>query len=144
MAGVNKVYSFVVTLNADLRPLIGGLNRELESHGAEPVRKVELSEIDGMLQEVLGASASGVTHCPHCQGYVSIDLDGELTCLNCARPTTPRMELDDVIQQIAQRLIERRADHSSEAAGARLEGRPKDGVASVRRGTGVRARPLQE
>ena len=116
MTSVSKGYSFVVSLNSDLRPLVGGLNRVLVSRGIDPVRKEELAEIDDMLQEVLVSSSSGITQCPHCQGYVSIDLDGDLTCLNCARPAVPRKALDDVIEKIAQQLVESRAEQLSESA----------------------------
>lgn len=107
---MSKGYSFVVSLNADLRPLVGALNRELASRGDEPVRKEELPDIDEMLQQVLVSPDSEVTQCPHCQGYVSIDLDGDLTCLNCARPAVPRRGLDDVVENIAQKLVDSRAE----------------------------------
>jgi hypothetical protein len=118
MVNVSKGYSFVVSLNSDLRPLVGILNRELESRGAEPVRKEELPEIDEMLQQALVSPNSGITHCPHCHGYVSIDLDGELTCLNCARPAAPRRGLDDVVENIAQRLVDFRAEEPDKRASA--------------------------
>jgi hypothetical protein len=117
MLGVSKGYSFVVSLNSDLRPLVGILNRELASRGAELVRKEELPEIDEMLQEVLVSPSSGITNCPHCHGYVSIDLDGELTCLNCARPAVPRKGLDDVVEKIAQMLVAAREEEPGERPG---------------------------
>lgn len=74
------------------------------------MRKEELPDIDEMLQQVLVSPDSEVTQCPHCQGYVSIDLDGDLTCLNCARPAVPRRGLDDVVENIAQKLVDSRAE----------------------------------
>lgn len=110
MPVVTKGHSFVVLLSADLRPLVVGLNRELAGRGAGPVGKEELPEIDRMLHEGLGAPASEASRCPHCRGYLSIDSDDDLICLNCGRPAAPRRELDDVIRKIAQRLLEYRGE----------------------------------
>jgi hypothetical protein len=117
MPRVTKSPSFVVSLNSDLRPLIGGLNRELASHRAEPIQGEELPEIDRMLHQGLGVAGSEARRCSHWRGYVSPDADGDLTCLNCGRSTALRRKLDDVTQELAQRLIDYRMQQSRKTAG---------------------------
>lgn len=108
-----KKAPFVVTLVADLRPLVVGLNRELLVRGADPVRWAELSEIDGMLHKDLPDRDSPSTRCWHCGGYVYADTGGDYTCLNCGRLVNARRPLEDVIQEIARHVIERRREWSS-------------------------------
>ena len=103
---------FVVTLVADLRPLVVGLNRELLVRGADPVRWEELAEIDRMLHDGLPARDSPSTRCRHCGGYVYADTGGDGTCLNCGRPVNAR-RLEEVIQKIVQDLVKRRRERSS-------------------------------
>ena len=103
-----KKAPFVVTLVADLRPLVVGLNRELVVRGADPVRREELTEIDRMLHDGPPERDSLLTRCRHCGGYVCADAGGDNTCLNCGRPVNACRLLEDVIQEIAQHLIERR------------------------------------
>jgi tRNA(Ile2) C34 agmatinyltransferase TiaS len=107
-----KKAPFVVTLVADLRPLVVGLNRELLVRGAEPVRREELMEIDRMLYDGLPDRDSPFARCRRCGGYVCADTVGDYTCLNCGRPVNARGPLEDVIQEIAQHLIERRREWS--------------------------------
>ena len=107
---MSKVFSHVVSLHADLRPLVAGLNRLLASRGAALVRKEELPEIDDMLHHVLGTRASEATRCSRCHGYATMDADGEFVCLNCGRSVAPRKGLDDVIEEIADRLIQYRQE----------------------------------
>ena len=109
MYGVKR-FSFVVSLAGNVRPIIGGLDRQLADSGAGPVRKEEWPEIDRMLHEDPGAAASKSTRCYQCGGYVSTDIDSDSVCLNCGRRTSSRRELLDVIQMMAQKLIERRAE----------------------------------
>ncbi len=106
-----KKAPFVVTLVADLRPLVVGLNRELLLRGADPVRRQELSEIDRMLHGGSADRDSLSTRCRHCGGYVCAEPGGDYTCLNCGRPAASR-RLADVIQKIVQDLIERRQERS--------------------------------
>jgi len=112
---MTRPFSFVVSLHADLRPLVVGLNRQLEMRGAPPVRKEELPEIDEMLHAVLGSRTSEATRCSRCRGYASVDGDGELICLNCGRPVAPRRELNDVIEEIAENLIRYRQEQVKSA-----------------------------
>ena len=107
--------SFVVSLHADLRPLVVGLNRQLATRGAPPVCKQELPEIDDMLHAVLGSRVPEETRCVRCRGYASLDADGELICLNCGRPVAPRRELDDVIEEITEELIRYREEQAKSA-----------------------------
>ena len=116
MLVVKKVHSFVVSVVADLRPVVGGLNRELLSQGAEPVCREELPEVDRMLHEELGVHGSQSTRCPRCGGYIFTEAVGEETCLNCGRQGASR-NLEDVIQKIAQGLIAQRHEWSSRPAG---------------------------
>ena len=104
----------MVSLAGNVRPLIGGLDRQLVNSGAGPVQKEEWPEIDRMLHEDLGAPASESTCCQRCGGYVSTDIDRDSVCLNCGHRTSSRRQLSDVIQMIAQKLIERRAEQSRE------------------------------
>jgi len=106
-----KKAPFVVSFVADLRPLVAGLNRELLAQGAEPVQWEELSEVDVMLHERPHASASSATRCLRCGGYLCGDASGEGTCLNCGRSVDAR-RLEDVIQKIAQELLQRRRERS--------------------------------
>ena len=69
--------SFVVTLHADLRPLVANLNRVLAKRGAAPVQKHELPDIDEMLYAALGNRAAEAARCSRCGGYASADSDGE-------------------------------------------------------------------
>ncbi len=69
-----------------------------------------------MLHEGFGAHATETTRCPHCGGYVCVDLAGDQTCLNCGRPVGTSRHLEDVIRKIAQDLIEHRHEQSSKAA----------------------------
>ena len=105
--------SFVVTLHADLRPLVVGLNRLLATRGAPPVTKEELPEIDEMLYATLGTRGPEATRCLRCGGYASADGDGELVCLNCGRPVAPRRELNEVIEEIAANLLQYRQERKS-------------------------------
>jgi hypothetical protein len=107
-----KKAPFVVTLVADLRPLVVGLNRELLVRGADPVRREELTEVDEMLHVGLPDRDSPFTRCRHCGGYVCGDMGGEYTCLNCGRPMNDRGPLEHVIKKIVQDLIERRRARS--------------------------------
>ncbi len=106
-----KKAPFVVTLVADLRPLVVALNRELLQRGAVPVQRQELSEIDRMLHDGPLERDLPTTRCRHCGGYVCADTGGDCTCLNCGRPDASR-RLADVIQKIVQDLIERRREQS--------------------------------
>ena len=115
MYGVKK-FLFVVSLAGNVRPLIGGLNGQLANRGAGPVRKEEWPEIDRMLHEDLRAPASESKCCHQCGGYVSTDIDGDMVCLTCGRRTSSRRQLSDVIQMMAQKLIERRAKQPREAS----------------------------
>lgn len=108
---VVKKAPFVVSFVADLRPLVAGLNRELLAHGAEPVQWEELSEVDLMLHAGPPDRAAQATRCQRCGGYLYGDASGEHTCLNCARPVDAR-RLEEVIQKIAQKLVERRRERS--------------------------------
>ena len=101
---------FIVSLSSDLRPLVARLNRALAGLDAEPVLKEELPEIDRILHEDSEAPGAEATRCPRCHGYISLDLDGELICLNCGRPAAPTRTLDDVVQKIAQMLIDLREE----------------------------------
>jgi len=105
---VSKVFSHVVSLHADLRPLTSNLNRLLEIQGAPPVRKDELAEVDDMLHRALADRAGEGTRCPRCHGYASLDGDGDLICLNCGRPAMPNKQLDDVVVEIAEKLLDYR------------------------------------
>ena len=98
----------VVTLAADLRPLVEGLNRELVVRGAEPVRPEELPEIDHMLHSRLEAGSPLPTRCGRCGGHACLDTFGDYTCLNCGRPVRTRGSLEDVICEVAQGLVDRR------------------------------------
>ena len=111
-----KSCSLKESLAGNVRPLIGGLDRQLVNSGAGPVRKEEWPEIDRMLHEDLGAPTSESTCCHRCGGYVSTDIDGDSVCLNCGHRTSSRRQLSDVIQMMAQKLIERRAKQPKEAA----------------------------
>jgi DNA-directed RNA polymerase subunit RPC12/RpoP len=108
-----KKAPFVVTLVADLRPLVVGLNRELVVRGADPVRREELTELDEMLHEGLPDRDSPVARCRHCGGYVCGDTVGEYTCLNCGRPINDRGPLEDVIDRIVEELLGRRERSST-------------------------------
>ncbi len=116
-----KKAPFIVSLVADLRPVVRGINEALVAYGAETVRAEELAEIDRMLHDDLRGGASRPVRCPRCGGYVYADATGDYTCLNCGRPGGTTRLLENVIQQIAQGLIERRQEQSS------------DGVAQARR-----------
>ena len=112
---MSKAFSHVVSLHADLRPLVVGLNRQLASRGVAPVGKEELPKIDDMLHQLLGTRASEATRCPRCHGYATMDADGEFVCLNCGRSVAPRKHLDDVIHEIADRLIQYRQERLKSA-----------------------------
>ena len=107
-----KKAPFVVTLVADLRPLVVVLNRELLMCGADPVRREELTEIDRMLHDGPPDRDSSFTRCCHCGGYVYADTSGDYTCLNCGRPVNACRPLEDVIQEIAEHLIKQRREWS--------------------------------
>lgn len=111
-----KKAPFVVTLVADLRPLVVGLNRELLGRGAGPVQREELAAIDTMLHDGPPDCDSPPTRCRHCGGYVCAGTDEDDSCLNCGRPVNARRPLEDVIQEIAQHLIERRREWSQVSA----------------------------
>ncbi len=102
---VSKVFSHVVSLHADLRPLITKVNGVLAVQGAPPVRKDELAEIDEMLHRALASRATEGTRCPRCHGYASLDGDGDLICLNCGRPAMPNKQLDEVSNEISLNLL---------------------------------------
>jgi hypothetical protein len=110
---VNKPHSFALSLDADWGPAIRGLNLELTSHGADTVRKEERFQVDRMLRDALETAAPAPPRCPNCGGYMGGDMDGEPICLNCARPVAAPRHLSDVIQKVAQDLIEYRAGQSS-------------------------------
>ena len=115
MPAVKKLAPFVVSMFADLRPLVVILNRELLSRGAGPVRTEELPEIDGILHESVRADSPPATRCPRCGGYVCGDMIGDRTCLNCGRPAASR-HLEDLTQRIALDLIEQRQRISASEA----------------------------
>ena len=112
-----KKAPFVVSLVSDLRPLVELLNRELLEHKAQPVRREEFPEIDTILHEALRVHASWSARCDRCGGYVSIDVTGDRTCLNCGWAAGASRHLQDVIGTIAQDLLEHRGERSSRAAG---------------------------
>lgn len=103
-----KKSPFVVTLVADLRPFVVGLNRELQVRGAGPVQQEELPEIDRMLHEGFPDADAPSTRCRHCGGYIYGEIGGDDACLNCGRPFRTRGRLEDVIPKIAGDLIEQR------------------------------------
>ncbi len=107
-----KKAPFVVTLVADLRPLVVGLNRELLVRGADPVQSAELPEIDRMLHQGVPDRDSPSARCRHCRGYIFAEAGGDDTCLNCGRSFNARGPLEAVIQEIAQHVIEQRREWS--------------------------------
>ncbi len=113
---MKKVPTLVVSLASGLRPLIVGLNRELLDHGADPVQKEEWPVIDEMLHEDLIDPPAKGARCVHCAGYLGSEMDGELMCLNCGRSAAPRKNLAEVVEEITQRLIERRRERSESAS----------------------------
>ncbi|MDZ4277752.1 MAG: hypothetical protein U1B78_01305 [Dehalococcoidia bacterium] len=85
------------------------LNQELARRGANPVSKEELPEIDTLLDKSLAEGGARAGRCWRCDGYIGPDVEGEQTCLNCGRPAGPNKQLAEVVESIAQCLIERRA-----------------------------------
>ncbi len=98
-----------VSLAGAIRPVLGSLNRELASRNARAVSRDEWAELDEILHEDNSASFIPGMRCSYCGGYLDIDADGEFTCLNCARSAIPRRELDELVEKLAQRLIEYRS-----------------------------------
>ena len=104
-----KRVGLAVSLAGAVRPVLGPLNRELASRNAPAVSRDEWPELDDMLHEDEAASIIPGERCAYCQGYLSTGEQGEFTCLNCARSAIPRRELGELVERLAQRLIEYRA-----------------------------------
>lgn len=104
-----KRAGFVVSLAAAVRPVLGLLNRELASRNERAVSNEEWPELDTILHEDHSANTMPGARCAYCGGYLSIDADEEFTCLNCARSAIPRRELGELVERLAQRLIEYRS-----------------------------------
>lgn len=98
-----------VSLAGAIRPVLGPLNRELASRNAGAVSREELPELDDILHEGPSSKITPGMRCSFCGGYLDTDVDGEYTCLNCARSAIPRRELDELVEKLAGRLITNRS-----------------------------------
>ena len=104
-----KRVGLAVSLAGAIRPVLGPLNRELASRNALAVSREEWPELDEILHEDSSASFIPGMRCLYCGGYLNTDADGGFTCLNCARSAIPRRELDELVDNLARRLMEYRS-----------------------------------
>jgi hypothetical protein len=98
-----------VSLAGAIRPVLGPLNQELANRNARAVSREEWQELDEILHQDTAVSLIPGMRCASCGGYLNTEADGEFTCLNCARSATPRLELEQLVVNLAERLIEFRS-----------------------------------
>ena len=103
-------FGIAVSLARAIGPILKPLNRELERRSASAVTRQEYPFVDDVLHEEQAAARARAASCPYCGGYLQPEADaGEFTCIICARSSNPRRNVDQLAEQLADRLLEHRS-----------------------------------
>jgi hypothetical protein len=103
-------FGLTFSLARAIGPILKPLNRELAKRKASAVVKEEYAFIDDVLHEEQEQAAATPMSCPHCGGVLQPDVEeGEYTCLICARSTSPRRDVDQLAERLADRILEYRS-----------------------------------
>jgi len=105
---VRRTTGLSASLAAAIRPILKPLNRELARRDEEAVTREEWPGLDDALHEADSAGFSLGMRCASCEGYLDVDGEGGFTCLNCARSATPRRDLEELVEDLADQLIANR------------------------------------
>ena len=101
-------FSLAVSLAQAVGPIVKPLNQELQKQNAHAVTQAEFAFLDDVLHEE-DTDRVSTERCPHCDGYLTTDAESEAyTCLNCARSTTPRRDVGQLVEELAELLLEHR------------------------------------
>jgi len=102
-------FGIAFSLARAIGPILKPLNRELAKRNAPEVNRHEWPFIDDVLHEEQADAASTEMRCGHCGGHVQPEAEeGEYTCLICARSSSPRREVDQLVERLADRILEHR------------------------------------
>ena len=102
-------FGVAFSLARAIGPILKPLNRELAKRKAAAVTRDEYAVVDDVLHEMQEREAKAAMRCRHCGGPLQPEAEeGEYTCLICARSSSPRREVDQLVEQVADRLLEHR------------------------------------
>ena len=104
-------FALAVSLARAIRPILNPLNRELTKRNAHSVTREEWPVLDDVLHEGQSDTTTSAMRCSYCGGYLNAEAeDGEFSCLNCARSSSPRREVGQLVEKLALRLMEYRSN----------------------------------